>query len=184
MKFSKLTAAALIGAIAFTGCSNANTANKVEETTTTATSTPTSTTTPSPEPTEKAREAVVINANLTTRQHITGEEHPHINSDTDTQYNSRKGKLTADEGEASAQDSTLNTTYEVYITYTLRTQEGELYSNTVPRSKVRIIVEDVDYAYAIGTKEQYRNGEITIVAPKDGVNVKGEFKVNVRDVNK
>lgn len=180
MKFSKLTATALIGAIAFTGCSNTN--NKVEETTTTATSTPASTTTPSPEPTEKAREAVVINANLTTRQHITGEEHPHVNSDTDTRYDSLKGKLTAD-SEASAQDATLNTSYEVYLNYTLRTQEGELYSNTVPRSKVRIIVEDIDYAYALGTKEQYRNGEITIVAPKDGVNVKGEFKVNVRDVN-
>lgn len=176
MKFSKLTAAALIGAIALTGCSSTNTANKIEETTT-------ATATPSPEPTEKAKEAVVINANLTTRQHLTGEEHPHVNSDTDTQYNSRKGKLTADEGDASAQDATLNTTYDVYVNYTLRTQEGELYSNTVPRSKVRIIVEDIDYAYAIGTKEQYKNGEITIVAPKDGVNVKGEFKVNVRDVN-
>lgn len=182
MKFSKLTAAALIGAIALTGCSSTNTANKVEETTT-ATATATTSATPSPEPTEKAKEAVVINANLTTRQHLTGEEHPHINSDTDTSYNERKGKLTADHSDASAQDGTLNTSYEVYITYTLRTQEGELYSNTVPRSKVRIIVEDVDYAYAIGTKEQYRNGEITIVAPKDGVNVKGEFKVNVRDVN-
>lgn len=182
MKFSKLTAVALIGAIALTGCSSTNTANKVEETTTT-TATATTSATPSPEPTEKAKEAVVINANLTTRQHLTGEEHPHINSDTDTSYNERKGKLTADHSDASAQDGTLNTSYEVYLNYTLRTQEGELYSNTVPRSKVRIIVEDVDYAYAIGTKEQYRNGEITIVAPKDGVNVKGEFKVNVRDVN-
>lgn len=182
MKFSKLTAAALIGAIALTGCSSTNTANKVEETTT-ATATTTTTATPSPEPTEKAKEAVVINANLTTRQHLTGEEHPHINSDTDTSYNERKGKLTADHSDASAQDGTLNTSYEVYLNYTLRTQEGELYSNTVPRSKVRIIVEDVDYAYAIGTKEQYRNGDITIVAPKDGVNVKGDFKVNVRDVN-
>lgn len=182
MKFSKLTAAALIGAIALTGCSSANTANKVEETTT-ATATATTSATPSPESTEKAKEAVVINANLTTRQHLTGEEHPHVNSDTDTQYNSRKGKLTADEGDASAQDATLNTTYDVYVNYTLRTQEGELYSNTVPRSKVRIIVEDIDYAYAIGTKEQYKNGDITIVAPKDGVNVKGDFKVNVRDVN-
>lgn len=182
MKFSKLTAAALIGAIALTGCSSANTANKVEETTT-ATATATTSVTPSPEPTEKAKEAVVINANLTTRQHLTGEEHPHVNSDTDTLYNERKGKLTADLSDASAQDGTLNTSYEVYLNYTLRTQEGELYSNTVPRSKVRIIVEDVDYAYAIGTKEQYRNGEITIVAPKDGVNVKGDFKVNVRDVN-
>lgn len=181
MKFSKLTAAALIGAIALTGCSSANTANKVEETTT-ATATATTSATPSPEPTEKAKEAVVINANLTTRQHLTGEEHPHVNSDTDTRYNELKGKLTADY-QASAQDATLNTSYEVYLNYTLRTQEGELYSNTVPRSKVRIIVEDVDYAYAIGTKEQYRNGEITIVAPKDGVNVKGDFKVNVRDVN-
>lgn len=181
MKFSKLTAAALIGAIAFTGCSNANTANNVEETTTTATATATAT--PSPEPTEKAKEAVVINANLTTRQHLTGEEHPHRNSDADTVHDYRKGKLTADESDASAQDGTLNTSYEVYITYTLRTQEGELYSNTVPRSKVRIIVEDVDYAYAIGTKKQYQDGDITIVAPKDGVNVKGEFKVNVRDVN-
>ena len=141
MKLSKLTAAALIGAIALTGCSSTNTANKVEETTT-------ATATPSPEPTEKAKEAVVINANLTTRQHLTGEEHPHINSDTDTSY-----------------------------------KEGELYSNTVPRSKVRIIVEDVDYAYAIGTKKQYQDGDITIVAPKDGVNTKGDFKVNVRDVN-
>ncbi len=176
MKFSKLTATALIGAIAFTGCSSTNTANKVEETTT-------ATATPSPEPTEKAKEAVVINANLTTRQHLTGEEHPHINSDTDTSYNERKGKLTADHSDASAQDGTLNTSYEVYITYTLRTQEGELYSNTVPRSKVRIIVEDVDYAYAIGTKKQYQDGDITIVAPKDGVNTKGDFKVNVRDVN-
>jgi lipoprotein len=181
MKFSKLTAAALIGAIALTGCSSTNTANKVEETTT-ATATATTSATPSPEPTEKAKEAVVINANLTTRQHLTGEEHPHVNSDTDTRHNELKGKLTADY-QASAQDATLNTSYEVYLNYTLRTQEGELYSNTVPRSKVRIIVEDVDYAYAIGTKEQYRNGEITIVAPKDGVNVKGEFKVNVRDVN-
>lgn len=175
MKFSKLTATALIGAIALTGCSSTNTANKVEETTT-------ATATPSPEPTEKAKEAVVINANLTTRQHLTGEEHPHVNSDTDTRHNELKGKLTADY-QASAQDATLNTTYEVYITYTLRTQEGELYSNTVPRSKVRIIVEDVDYAYAIGTKKQYQDGDITIVAPKDGVNVKGDFKVNVRDVN-
>lgn len=175
MKFFKLTAAALIGAIALTGCSSTNTANKVEETTT-------ATATPSPEPTEKAKEAVVINANLTTRQHLTGEEHPHVNSDTDTRHNELKGKLTADY-QASAQDATLNTSYEVYLNYTLRTQEGELYSNTVPRSKVRIIVEDVDYAYAIGTKKQYQDGEITIVAPKDGVNTKGEFKVNVRDVN-
>ena len=182
MKLSKLTAAALIGAIALTGCSSTNTANKVEETTT-ATATATTSATPSPEPTEKAKEAVVINANLTTRQHLTGEEHPHRNSDTDTQSGNRIGKLTADVGGGSAQDGTLNTSYEVYLNYTLRAQEGELYSNTVPRSKVRIIVEDVDYAYAIGTKEQYRNGEITIVAPKDGVNVKGEFKVNVRDVN-
>lgn len=181
MKFSKLTTVALIGAIALTGCSSTNTANKVEETTTT-TATATTSATPSPEPTEKAKEAVVINANLTTRQHLTGEEHPHVNSDTDTRYHELKGKLTADY-QASAQDATLNTTYEVYITYTLRTQEGELYSNTVPRSKVRIIVEDVDYAYAIGTKKQYQDGDITIVAPKDGVNTKGDFKVNVRDVN-
>lgn len=182
MKLSKLTAAALIGAIALTGCSSTNTANKVEETTT-ATATATTSATPSPEPTEKAKEAVVINANLTTRQHLTGEEHPHRNSDTDTQSGNRIGKLTADVGGGSAQDGTLSTSYEVYITYTLRTQEGELYSNTVPRSKVRIIVEDVDYAYAIGTKKQYQDGDITIVAPKDGVNTKGDFKVNVRDVN-
>ena len=182
MKFSKLTAAALIGAIALTGCSSTNTANKVEETTT-ATATTATSATPSPEPTEKAKEAVVINANLTTRQHLTGEEHPHRNSDTDTQYGNRIGKLTADADGGSAQDGTLNTSYEVYLNYTLRTQEGELYSNTVPRSKVRIIVEDVDYAYAIGTKKQYQDGDITIVAPKDGVNTKGDFKVNVRDVN-
>lgn len=66
------------------------------------------------------------------------------------------------------------------VTYTVRDQNGVLHTDTVLRSMVKVIVEDIDYGLAYGSDSQLMLGELTFVVPKDGVG-KGIDLVNVAD---
>lgn len=66
------------------------------------------------------------------------------------------------------------------VTYTVRDQNGVLHTDTVLRSMVKVVVEDMDYGLAYGSDSQLMLGELTFVVPKDGVG-KGIDLVNVAD---
>jgi len=66
------------------------------------------------------------------------------------------------------------------VTYTVRDQNGVLRTDTVLRSMVKVVVEDMDYGLAYGSDSQLMLGELTFVVPKDGVG-KGIDLVNVAD---
>lgn len=66
------------------------------------------------------------------------------------------------------------------VTYTVRDQNGVLHTDTVLRSMVKVVVEDIDYGLAYGSDSQLMLGELTFVVPKDGVG-KGIDLVNVAD---
>lgn len=55
------------------------------------------------------------------------------------------------------------------VTYTVRDQNGSLHTDTVLRSMVKVVVEDMDYGLAYGSDSQLMLGELTFVVPKDGV---------------
>jgi hypothetical protein len=55
------------------------------------------------------------------------------------------------------------------IAYTLRGQDGSIYSHTIVREAVKVIAEDMDYAVAYATDSQLMLGEVTFVVPKDGI---------------
>lgn len=66
------------------------------------------------------------------------------------------------------------------VTYTVRDQNGVLHTDTVLRSMVKVVVEDMDYGLAYGSDSQLMLGELTFIVPKDGVG-KGIDLVNVAD---
>lgn len=66
------------------------------------------------------------------------------------------------------------------VTYTVRDQNGVLHTDTVLRSMVKVVVEDMDYGLAYGSDSQLMLGELTFMVPKDGVG-KGIDLVNVAD---
>ena len=55
------------------------------------------------------------------------------------------------------------------IAYTLRGQDGAIYSHTIIRDAVKVVAEDMDYAVAYATDSQLMLGEVTFVVPKDGI---------------
>lgn len=55
------------------------------------------------------------------------------------------------------------------IAYTLRGQDGAIYSHTIVRDAVKVVAEDMDYAVAYATDSQLMLGEVTFVVPKDGI---------------
>lgn len=55
------------------------------------------------------------------------------------------------------------------IAYTLRGQDGTIYSHTIIRDAVKVVAEDMDYAVAYATDSQLMLGEVTFVVPKDGI---------------
>jgi hypothetical protein len=110
---------------------------------------------------------------------------PYRFRDGDTQSGNDNGKIVAEGRTIRALNSTTegesHTTYKVTITYTMRSNDGKITTQTVERDKVNVVADAKDgTATVTATSRQLQDGDITLHVPNDLVTVNG--KVNLRDV--
>lgn len=138
-------------------------------------------------PTEaaKSEEYTVLSATMSNRPYTDANLQPYRIQPGDTynaaengrirlQYNGFDG-FTPVSGES-------HTRYDVTVTYTIQSVDGEIITKTVPRDKIRVISTDSDQAVAYGTKEQITNGEVTFKVPAKSVATRDGGRVNLVDV--
>lgn len=138
-------------------------------------------------PTEAAQpeEYTVLSATMSNRSYTDANLQPYRIQPGDTynaaengrirlQYNGFDG-FTPVSGES-------HTRYDVTVTYTIQSVDGEIITKTVPRDKVRVVSTDSDQAVAYGTKEQVSNGEVTFKVPAKSIATHDGGRVNLVDV--
>lgn len=141
----------------------------------------------SPTPTEadKSEEYTVLSATMSNRSYTDANLQPYRIQPGDTynaaengrirlQYNGFDG-FTPVSGES-------HTRYDVTVTYTIQSADGEIITKTVPRDKIRVVSTDTDQAVAYGTKEQVSNGEVTFKVPSKSLTSRDGGRVNLVDV--
>lgn len=141
----------------------------------------------SPAPTEadKSDEYTVLSATMSNRSYTDANLQPYRIQPGDTynaaengrirlQYNGFDG-FTPVSGES-------HTRYDVTVTYTIQSADGEIITKTVPRDKIRVVSADTDQAVAYGTKEQVSNGEVTFKVPSKSLTSRDGGRVNLVDV--
>lgn len=133
----------------------------------------------------KTEEYTVLSATMSNRPYTDANLQPYRIQPGDTynaaengrirlQYNGFDG-FTPVSGES-------HTRYDVTVTYTIQSADGEIITKTVPRDKVRVVSTDSDQAVAYGTKEQVSNGEVTFKVPTKSVATRDGGRVNLVDV--
>lgn len=138
-------------------------------------------------PTEAAKpeEYTVLSATMSNRSYTDANFQPYRIQPGDT-YDSRENGhirlyvgsydgLTPVSGES-------RTRYDVTVTYTIQSADGEIITKTVPRDKIRVISTDSDQVVAYGTKEQVANGEVTFKVPAKSIATHDGGQVNLVDV--
>lgn len=138
-------------------------------------------------PTEAAQpeEYTVLSATMSNRSYTDANLQPYRIQPGDTynaaengrirlQYNGFDG-FTPVSGES-------HTRYDVTVTYTIQSADGEIITKTVPRDKIRVVSADTDQAIAYGTKEQVSNGEVTFKVPVKSLTSRDGGRVNLVDV--
>lgn len=133
----------------------------------------------------KTEEYTVLSATMSNRPYTDANFQPYRIQPGDTynaaengrirlQYNGFDG-FTPVSGES-------HTRYDVTVTYTIQSADGEIVTKTVPRDKVRVVSTDSDQAVAYGTKEQVSNGEVTFKVPAKSIATRDGGRVNLVDV--